>query len=146
MDEVLARARERLEQASAELADPTQTLAAFEQARAQMESLAQVGAELEALLPEQIGLAVREGLQAEALPVARQVAELRGLAAQLIRRLDELERAFESERYARVEDLGLLVDLIAGAWYSTDERLARIEWALGAQAANVYSIDQRESA
>ena len=57
---------------------------------------------------------MREGLQAEALPVARQLAELRGLANQLIRRLDELEQALEAERFARVEDLGLLVDLIAG--------------------------------
>jgi hypothetical protein len=57
---------------------------------------------------------VREGLGAEALPIARQIAELRRLANQLIRRLSELERVFEAERLPRVEDLGLPVDLVAG--------------------------------
>lgn len=146
MDEVLARARERLEQAGQNLIDPAQTQAAFEQARAQMEALAQMGAELEALLPEQIGLAVRAGLQAEALPVARQIAELRGLTNRLIRRLDELEQALRAERFARVEDLGLLVDLIAGGWTGVDTRLARIEQSLAGPEATVYPIEQRESA
>jgi hypothetical protein len=145
MEDVLARARERLEQASRSLVDPAQTRAAFEHARAQMEALAQMGAELESLLPEQIGLAVREGLRAEALPVARQLAELRGLANQLIRRLAELEQAFETERFARVEDLGLLVDLIAGGWSGVDTRLARIEQSLSEREATVYQLE-RESA
>jgi hypothetical protein len=145
MEEALARARERLEQASNNLLDPSQTKAAFERARAQMEALAQMGAELEALLPEEIGLAVREGLRAEALPVARQLAELRGLANQLIRRLMELEQEFEAERFARVEDLGLLVDLIAGSWRAVDERLARMEDGLNGRKATVYRIE-RDSA
>jgi hypothetical protein len=148
MEDALTRARERLEQAGQSLVDPAQTKAAFEHARAQMEALAQMGAELESLLPEQIGLAVRAGLQAEALPVARQVAELRGLANQLIRRLDQLEQAFETERFARVEDLGLLVDLIAGSWSGVDSRLARIEQSLSEREATVYQLEQleRESA
>ncbi len=145
MEEVLARARERLEQASDNVIDPSQTRAAFERARAQMEALAQMGAELEALLPEEIGLAVREGLRAEALPVARQLAELRGLTNQLIRRLMKLEQELEAERFARVEDLGLLVDLIAGSWRAVDERLARIEAGLNGHEATVYRIE-RESA
>ena len=145
MEEVLARARERLEQASNDLLDPSQTKAAFERARAQMEALAQMGAELEALLPEEIGLAVREGLRAEALPVAHQLAELRGLANQLIRRLMELEQEIEAERLARVEDLGLLVDLIAGGWRAVDERLARMEEGLNGSEATVYRIE-RDSA
>ncbi len=145
MEEALARARERLEQASSNLLDPSQTKAAFERARAQMEALVQMGAELEALLPEEIGLAVREGLRAEALPVARQLAELRGLANQLIRRLMELEQEFEAERLARIGDLGLLVDLIAGSWRAVDERLARIEKGLNGREATVYRIE-RDSA
>lgn len=145
MEEALARARERLEQASGNILDPSQTKAAFERARAQMEALTQMGAELEAMLPEEIGLAVREGLRAEALPVARQLAELRGLANQLIRRLGELEQEIEAERLARVEDLGLLVDLIAGGWRGVDERLARMEENLNGREATVYSI-QRDSA
>jgi hypothetical protein len=145
MEEVLARARERLEQASASAVDPSQTRAAFERARAQMEALTQMGAELETMLPEEIGLAVREGLRAEALPVARQLAELRGLTNQLIRRLGELEQEIEAERLARVEDLGLLVDLIAGGWRGVDERLARMEESLNGREATVYSIE-RDSA
>ena len=145
MEEVLARARERLERASGNILDPSQTKAAFERARAQMEALTQMGAELETMLPEEIGLAVREGLRAEALPVARQLTELRGLANQLIRRLSELEQEIEAERLARVEDLGLLVDLIAGGWRGVDERLARIEESLSGREATVYSIE-RDSA
>jgi len=141
MEEVLARARERLERANGNILDPSQTKAAFERARAQMEALTQMGAELETMLPEEIGLAVREGLRAEALPVARQLAELRGLANQLIRRLGELEQEIEAERLARVEDLGLLVDLIAGGWRGVDERLARIEEGLNGGRATVYSLE-----
>jgi len=145
MEEVLARARERLEQASASAVDPSQTRAAFERARAQMEALTQMGAELETMLPEEIGLAVREGLRAEALPVARQLAELRGLTNQLIRRLGELEQEIEAERLARVEDLGLLVDLIAGGWRSVDDRLARMEESLNGREATVYSIERNSA-
>ena len=142
MEDALTRARERLAQVGQNLLDPAQTRAAFEHARAQMEALAQMGAELESLLPEQIGLAVREGLQVEAVPVARQLAELRGLANQLIRRLDQLEQALESERFARVEDLGLLVDLIAGGWCGVYTRLARIEQSLSERGATVYQLEQ----
>jgi hypothetical protein len=145
MEEALSRARERLEQASGNALDPTQIRAAFERARAQMEALTQLGAELESILPEEIGLAVREGLRAETVPVARQLAELRGLANQLIRRLGELESEIEAERLARVEDLSVLVDLIAGGWRGVDERLARIEESMNGGRATVYSI-QRDSA
>ena len=145
MEEALARARGRLEQASTDVLDPSQTKAAFERARAQMEALTQMGAELERVLPEEIGLAVRAGLRAEALPVARQLAELRGLTNQLIHRLDRLEQEIEAERLARVEDLGLLVDLIAGGWRGVDERLARIEEGLNGHGAIVYSLE-RDSA
>ena len=145
MEEALARAHERLEQASSNAVDPSQTRAAFERARAQMEALTQMGGELETILPEEIGFAVREGLRAEALPVSRRLAELRGLTDQLIRRLDGLEQEIEAERLARVQDLGLLVDLIAGGWRGVDERLARIEEGLNGGRATVYSI-QRDSA
>jgi hypothetical protein len=145
MEEALSRARERLERASGNALDPSQTRAAFERARAQMEALTQMGAELEAILPEEIGLAVREGLRAETVPVARQLAELRGLANQLIRRLGELELEIEAERLARVEDLSVLVDLIAGGWRGVDERLAQIEESLNGGRAAVYSI-RRDSA
>jgi len=145
MEEALARAHERLEQASSNAVDPSQTRVAFERARAQMEALTQMGGELETILPEEIGFAVREGLRVEALPVSRQLAELRGLTNQLIRRLDGLEQEIEAERLTRVQDLGLLVDLTAGGWRGVNERLARIEEGLNGGRATVYSL-QRDSA
>jgi len=146
MEDVLARARERLEQAGSGQVDPAELSAAFERARAQMQTLAQTSAELEGSLPEQIELAVREGLRAEALPVARQLAELRGLTNQLIRRFEQLEQTFESERFARIDDLSLLVDLVASGWQSVDERLGRMEERMNASGATVYRIERHGSA
>ena len=48
-----------------------------------------------------------------------------------IRQLERIESAVGAERYARVDDLGVLVDLITAAWRTVDERLARIEELLG---------------
>lgn len=123
MDDVLRWARERL----ALRADPAATDAVLERARAGLESLAQAAAELEAALPARVQDAVREGVRAEALPVARAVAEVRGLAAQTIRRLEALETALEAERHARVDDLALVVELVEAGWQATDARLGRIE-------------------
>ena len=39
----------------------------------------------------QVAEAVREGLRREAAPVGRQLAEVRGMAVQLLRRLERLE-------------------------------------------------------
>ena len=63
----------------------------------------------------------------EVLPVARQIAEIRGLLNQAIRRLERLEGDLLAERHARVDDLALLVDLVSSGWKGVDERLARIE-------------------
>ena len=142
MEDALARARERLDDARTGAADSSQLKAAFERARAQMETLAQASAELEGSLPEQIEYAVREGLRAEALPVSRQLAQLRGLTNQLIRRFERLEQEFETERFARVEDLALLVDLVSSGWQGVDERLARIEQGLNERGATVYRIER----
>ena len=70
---------------------------------------------------------IRAGVRKEAGPVGRQLAEVRGLATQIARRLERLEAELTAERFARVDDLGLLVDLISSGWSSVDERLARIE-------------------
>jgi hypothetical protein len=110
--------------------DRVGTEAALERARAQVEALAQAADELQSVLPERLDAAIRDGMRAEALPVARQLAEVRGLAAQLIRRCERIETELAAERRARVEDLGLLVDLISSGWRSVDERLARIEAGL----------------
>jgi ATP-dependent exoDNAse (exonuclease V) alpha subunit len=106
--------------------------AALERARSGIESLAALAAELEAALPEQVRRAVRDGVRDEAGPVARQLAEVRGLSSLTIRRLEGLAGRVEAERHARLDDLAVLVDLIAGGWQGVDQRLDRIEERLTA--------------
>jgi hypothetical protein len=136
------RARERLEAAAQIRTQPSDVDAALDRARAQIEEFAELAAQLEASLPARIGEAVQEGLRAEALPVARQLAEVRGLAGQTIRRLERIEGDNLAERHARVDDLALLVDLIASGWKGVDDRLERIERRLEASGgANLYRIE-----
>jgi hypothetical protein len=136
------RARERLEAAAQIRTQPGDIDAALDRARAQIEELAELAAQLEASLPARIGEAVQEGLRAEALPVARQLAEVRGLAGQTIRRLERIEGDNLAERHARVDDLALLVDLIASGWKGVNDRLERIERRLEASGgANLYRIE-----
>jgi hypothetical protein len=133
------RARERLEAAAQERIEQAQIDAALDRARRQIEDLA----ELAAKLPAQVGEAVQDGIRAEALPVARQLAEARGLAAQTIRRLERIEGDNLAERHARVDDLALLVDLITSGWQSVDDRLARLEKGLASRGgAAVYRLDE----
>jgi hypothetical protein len=106
--------------------------AALERARSGIEALAALSAELEAALPEQVGRAVREGVRDEAAPVARQLAEVRGLSSLTIRRLEGLAGQVEAERHARLDDLALLVDLIAAGWQGVEQRLDTIEQRLAA--------------
>ena len=100
--------------------------AVLERARTQVESLAQVAAELESALPERIGDAVREGVREQAQPLGRQTAEMRGLLSRLLREVERLQTDLLAERNARVDDLALLVELITSGWRSVDERLAAV--------------------
>ena len=86
-------------------------------------------ADLEGTLPEKIGAAVHDGLRAEVLPVARHIAEIRGLLNGAIRRLERLEGDLLAERHARIDDLALLVDLVSSGWKGVSDRLDRIERA-----------------
>jgi hypothetical protein len=61
------------------------------------------------------------------MPVARHIAEIRGLLNQAIRRLERLEGDLLAERHARVDDLALLVDLVSSGWKGVDARLERLE-------------------
>ena len=141
--DALDRARERLAEAAAGKAQPGDVEAALERARAQIEELASTAAELEASLPGQVGEAVREGIRVEARPVSRQLAEVRGLANQTIRRLERIETELLAERSSRVDDLGLLVDLVDSGWRAVDDRLRGIEEALQApRGATVYRIGE----
>jgi hypothetical protein len=139
------RARERLEAAAKNKTQPGDIDAALDRARTQIEELAELAAQLEASIPAKVGEAVQEGIRTEALPVARQLAEVRGLAGQTIRRLERIEGDTLAERHARVDDLALLVDLISSGWKSVDERLSRIE--TGVQQANgaiVYRLEDAQ--
>jgi hypothetical protein len=139
------RARKRLEAAAQARTQPSDVDAALERARAQIEELGELAAQLETSLPARVGEAVQDGIRAEALPVARQLAEVRGLAGQTIRRLERMETDNLAERHARVDDLALLVDLVSSGWKSVDERLSRIETAIQeTSGAVVYRIEDAQ--
>ncbi len=140
--DAIKRAQERIDQAASGRVEPAALDATLERAREQVEALAATAAELESTLPSRIGDAVDDGLRAQVLPVGRNLAEIRGLMNQVIRRLERVEGDLLSERHARVDDLALLVDLVASGWRGVEQRLARIEERLsqdGGDAA-VYRI------
>ena len=141
----IERARERLERAAEGRPDPAELEAALERAREQIETLAQTAAELQSALPETVGGAVRDGVRAEAFPVARQLGEVRGLMNQLIRRLERVEGDLLAERHARVDDLALLVDLVASGWRGVDGRLQRLEERLQAAPGATYRMEERRA-
>jgi hypothetical protein len=114
-DGAMERAQERVEQR----ADGAALDALLVRAREQVEALAALGDGL----PERVEAAVHD----QAQPMARNLAEIRGLANQLIRRLSALEGDLLTERNARVDDLALLVDLVSSGWKGVDARLGRIE-------------------
>ena len=147
MDEgAIERARRRLARVSEERTDPAAVEAALERARAGIEALAETTAKLEATLPERVDEAVQQGLREQVLPVGRHLAEVRGLTAQAIRRLERLEGDLLAERHGRIDDLALLVDLIGSGWRGVDDRLSRIEKSLEAgDGATVYRMEERRS-
>jgi hypothetical protein len=128
-ERALERAKARIAEAAAGRTAPADLEAAIARTRTQIEALAEAAAELEGTLPEKIGAAVQDGLRAEVLPVARHIAEIRGLLNQAIRRLERIEGDLLAERHARIDDLALLVELVSSGWKGVDERLARVERA-----------------
>ncbi len=129
VERALEKANTRLAEASAGRVGSADVDAALERAREAIASLAQASAELQEGLPG----AIQDGLKEHFRPSARHLAEVRGLMNQMLRRLEGLEGDLLAERHARVDDLALLVDLIASGWQSVNDRLARIE----------ESVDQR---
>ena len=145
-DDAIARARERLEASAAGRVEPAAVDAALERAREQIEALANAAAELESSLPDRVGGAVQDGLREQVLPVARNLAEIRGLMNQVIRRLERVEGDILAERHARVDDLALLVDLVTSGWRSVEQRLTRLEENLSrGGGAVVYRIEERRT-
>jgi hypothetical protein len=141
-DGAMERAQERVEQR----ADGAAMDALLVRAREQVEALAAATAALEESLPGKVEDAVR----GQAGPVGRNLAEVRGLMNQLLRRLSALEGDLLTERNARVDDLALLVDLISSGWKGVDARLGRIEAVVSrleqtqeTRGAIVYRMEDR---
>jgi hypothetical protein len=142
-DGAMERAQERVEQR----ADGAALDALLVRAREQVEALAAATAALEESLPARVQDAVR----GEAQPVGRNLAEIRGLMNQLLRRLAALEGDLLTERNARVDDLALLVDLVSSGWKGVDARLGRIEAVVNrleqqahdSRGAIVYRMEDR---
>jgi hypothetical protein len=144
MDEgAVERAQARVEQR----AEAAALEALIVRAREQVDALADAATTFEETLPARVGDAVRD----QAQPVGRNLAEIRGLLNQLIRRLERVEADLLTERAARVDDLALLVDLITSGWQGVDTRLSRIEDALSRlehgiqenRGAIVYRMEDR---
>lgn len=128
MDEaVLERAMQRVNDARANGGEAARVDAALERSRAEIDALARAAARLEERLPDQVGAAVREGLAREVVPVGRNLAEVRGLLNQAIRRLERIEQEIIAERRSRLDDLEVLIDLVASGWQGVDARLQRLE-------------------
>ena len=124
MDEsAIERAKERVQ----ERADAAALDEVLDHTRAELEALVRVVSTAAAGLTEQIETAVKDGVREEAQPMARYLAENRGLMNQVIRRLERIERDGVADRHARVDDLALVVDLISSGWKSVDARVARLE-------------------
>jgi hypothetical protein len=118
-DGTVERAQERVEQR----AEGAALDALVVRAREQVEALAAATSALEESLPGR----VEEVVRGQAQPMGRNLAEVRGLMNQLLRRLSALESDLMTERSARVDDLALLVDLVSSGWKGVDARLGRIE-------------------
>jgi hypothetical protein len=118
-DSVVERAQQRVEQR----AEGAALDSLLTRAREEIDSLAAAAAALEDTLPAKVGEAVRN----EAQPVGRNLAEIRGLMNQVIRRLEHVGGDLLAERNARVDDLALLVELVSSGWKGVDARLARLE-------------------
>ena len=123
VERALEKANVRLTEAASGRASPADVDAALERARAAIESLALASAQMQEGLPD----AIQDGLKEHFRPSARHIAEMRGLMNQVVRRLERLEGDLLAERHARVDDLALLVDLVASGWQSVNDGLARIE-------------------
>jgi hypothetical protein len=142
-DGVVERAQERVQQRT----DGAALDALLVRAREQVEALAAATSALEESLPGR----VREAVRDQAQPVARALAEVRGLVNQVLRRLSALESDLLTERNARVDDLALLVDLVSSGWADVDSRLGRVEAVVGrleqrigeSRGAIVYRMEDR---
>jgi hypothetical protein len=140
-EEAIDRAMKQLASVSDGRTEPSAFDAALERARSAIEELATTTAQLEAGLPE----AIEDGIRQHFRPSARHLAEVRGLMNQVIRRLERIEGDVGAERHARVDDLALLVDLIASGWRSVEDRITQLEERLQREGAVVYRLEDRQA-
>ncbi len=99
---------------------------------------------------DEIRDAIRTGLQdslrEQAGPLNRRVVELRGVANGTIRRLESLQADVSAEREARVDDLAVLVDLLAAGFRGVNARLDRLEEALATRpSASIHPLRRADS-
>ena len=125
--ETIQRARNRISSMRSGEKSKDDLAEVVTRAREEIAELSQITAELRASIPGQLSEAIHKAIDAEVLPVARHIAEVRGLSAQMIRRLENTQSSIESEREARIDDLDLLVDLLVSSWQGIDTRLSQIE-------------------
>ena len=131
-EDALERAKRHIEEAR-DGRGSSRFEATLERARAEIESLAATASELESGFPERVAEADAGGLRREVAVVGKNLAEIRGLLNNVVRRLDRLEQEVLAERHARIEDLALLVDLVSAGWRSVDARLEQLERRTGPQ-------------
>jgi hypothetical protein len=151
--ESLDRAHARIAAARAGGPEAADLGAALEGARAALDELAGRAADLEVDIPARIGTALEQGMRTEVLPVARNLAEVRGLSGQTIRRLERLQGDLDAERRARVEDLALLIELVSSGWRAVERRLDRLERSFDrleraleeSPVAQVYRLQDRQT-
>jgi len=138
MDEqALERAKQRIAEAREGRHEDKRFEAALRRSREEVAALGAAALALETSLPGQVSEAVQEGLRREVLPVARHLAEIKGLLNNAIRRLERLEQELVAERNARLDDLTLLVDLVSSGWQGVDRRLERIERGATAEVVSL---------
>lgn len=89
-----------------------------------LEALAQAKSDLASGPTGDVGSVVVEAVRVEVRPVA---ARMTAFFEELIDELAEVRRDGEAERRERLEDIGLLVELITAGWRGVDRRLGRIE-------------------
>ena len=139
MDEqALERAKQRIAEARAGRNEEGRFEVALRRSREEVEALGAAALALETSMPERIGEAVQDGMRREVLPVARNLAEIKGLLNNAIGRLERLEQELIAERNARLDDLTLLVDLISNGWQGVDRRLERIELGETAEIVSLH--------
>ena len=70
------------------------------------------------------------GMRARWSPSAGALPRSRGSVNQALRLTERLEQELLAERTSRIDDLGILVDLISSGWNGVDARLGRLERGL----------------